>query len=439
MSKLNIKKAIALASAAAMMTGAAACGEKTTWGAEINGTQVPAGVFIYYLQDAYYDAQSKVEMPETAEGEEAPDIFTLQIEGKSAKDWMIDEATSSMQKYCAIEEKFSERGLSLTAEEKEAAQLYSDQLWDYGGDYYMEMGISQKSYLSVYLNNLKREKLFESYYFEGGENAVSDDEAKSYLDENYALINYFDIELKDGEGNLLKSEGIAERKAMAEDYISRYKNGEDLDILRAEYDAYYQALKDEAAAASEDENKIDTEGIIGIDPSDAQAPLDGEGDTLPEDGEAAESDGGDVSETEPAETAAAEITEAPEAVQSEETIEDVPASEENTEIFNVESNKTVIEKDGNEPNADISKAVFEEMSKGEIRLIESADGEHLYIVVKLDVLETDEYYSTAKESLIYEMKSDEFDAMIEQWMQSQVVVKNEDSYKKYDPEKTMKN
>lgn len=437
MSKLNIKKAIALASAAAMMAGSTACGEKTTWGAEINGTQVPAGVFIYYLQNAYYDAQSKAETPETAEGEEAPDIFTLQIEGKSAKDWMLDEATKSMQEYCAIEEKFAERGLSLTAEEKEAAQLYSDQLWDYGGEYYMEMGISQKSYLSVYLNGIKREKLFGSYYFEGGENAVSDDEAKSYLDENYALINYIDIELKDGEGNLLKSDGIAERRAMAEDYIARYNNGEDFDLLRSEYDAYYQSLKD-AAAASESENKIDTEGIVDVEPSDAQAPLDGEGDTLPEESEAPESDGGDVSETEPAETAATENTEASEIAQSEEASEGVPASEENAEVFNVESNKTVIEKDGNEPNADISKAVFEEMSKGEIKIVESADGEHLYLVVKLDVLETDEYYNTAKESLIYEMKSDDFDAMIEQWMQSQVVVKNEDSYKKYDPEKTMK-
>lgn len=437
MSKLNIKKAIAIASAAAIMAGASGCGEKTTWGAEINGTQVPAGVFIYYLQNAYYDAQSKAETSETAEGEEAPDIFTLQIEGKNAKDWMYDEATKSMQEYCAIEEKFAERGLSLTAEEKEAAQLYSDQLWDYGGEYYMEMGISQKSYLSVYLNSIKREKLFGSYYFEGGENAVSDDEAKSYLDENYALINYIDIELKDGEGNLLKSDGIAERRAMAEDYIARYNNGEDFDLLRSEYDAYYQGLKD-AAAASEGENKIDTEGIVDVEPSDAQAPLDGEGDTLPEESEAPESDGGDVSETEPAETAATENTEASETAQSEEATEEMTVSQEDVEVFNVESNKTVIEKDGNEPNADISKAVFEEMSKGEIRIVESADGEHLYLVVKLDILETDEYYSTAKESLIYEMKSGDFDAMIEQWMQSQVVVRNEESYKRYDPEKTMK-
>ena len=455
MTKLNIKKIAALGCAAAMLGSLTACGEKTTWGAVIDGVQIPAGVFIYYLDSANYEAQQKLNEQTEASADLSPEgaaaqssetvtlpLYSSQIDGVDSKQWIYDRATELMQDYAAVEAKFDEYGLTLSDDDKQSAQVYLDQIWDYAGDYYTSMGVSENSYKSIFLNSSKKQKLFETIYSEGGERAVSDDEIKTYLDENYALINYIDVELKDGEGNLLKSDGKAERMEMLNSYIERYKNGEDFDELNAEYVTYYENLKkaaEEAAAAAEEAANANTddaaETTAEVSQSDAEA-------ALPSDDEEV-TDSEETSETEaPAETEASEETTAPdEAVSESETsaAETTAADAQTTQVGTVESNMTVIEKaDRTVPCADVANKVFDEMNKGDIQIIESADGEHYYLVVKLDILEDDEYFTTARTSLLSEMKSDDFDGMISEWISAQTVEKNADSYKRYDPEKMFK-
>ncbi len=461
MTKLNIKKIAALGCAAAMVSSLTACGEKTTWGAVIDGVQIPAGVFIYYLDTANYEAQQKLNeqtdtsvdlSPEGAAAQSSETVtlplYSSQIDGVDSKQWIYDRATELMQEYAAVEAKFDEYGLTLSDDDKQSAQVYLDQIWDYAGDYYTSMGVSENSYKSIFLNSSKKQKLFETIYSEGGERAVSDDEIKTYLDENYALINYIDVELKDGEGNLLKSDGKAERMEMLNSYIERYNNGEDFDELNAEYVTYYENLKkaaEEAAAAAEAanadetaaENTAETTAEVSQSPAEAALPSDDE--EVTEDNAETEA----LAETTaPTDTEAAEETTAPdEAVSETETsaAETTAADAQTTQVGTVESNMTVIEKaDRTVPCADVANKVFDEMNKGDIQIIETADGEHYYLVVKLDILEDDEYFTTARASLLSEMKSDDFDGMVSEWTAAQTVEKNADSYKRYDPEKMFK-
>lgn len=461
MTKLNIKKIAALGCAAAMVSSLTACGEKTTWGAVIDGVQIPAGVFIYYLDTANYEAQQKLNEQTDTSSDLSPEgaaaqssetvtlpLYSSQIDGVDSKQWIYDRATELMQEYAAVEAKFDEYGLTLTDDDKQSAQVYLDQIWDYAGDYYTSMGVSENSYKSIFLNSSKKQKLFETIYSEGGEKAVSDDEIKTYLDENYALINYIDVELKDGEGNLLKSDGKAERMEMLNSYIERYNNGEDFDELNAEYVTYYENLKkaaEEAAAAAEAANADETaaddtaETTAEVSQSPAEAALPSDDEEVTEDNAETEA----LAETTaPTETEAAEETTAPdEAVSETETsaAETTAADAQTTQVGTVESNMTVIEKaDRTVPCADVANKVFDEMNKGDIQIIETADGEHYYLVVKLDILEDDEYFTTARASLLSEMKSDDFDGMVSEWTAAQTVEKNADSYKRYDPEKMFK-
>ena len=465
MTKLNIKKIAALGCAAAMVSSLTACGEKTTWGAVIDGVQIPAGVFIYYLDTANYEAQQKLNEQTDTSSDLSPEgaaaqssetvtlpLYSSQIDGVDSKQWIYDRATELMQEYAAVEAKFDEYGLTLTDDDKQSAQVYLDQIWDYAGDYYTSMGVSENSYKSIFLNSSKKQKLFETIYSEGGERAVSDDEIKTYLDENYALINYIDVELKDGEGNLLKSDGKAERMEMLNSYIERYNNGEDFDELNAEYVTYYENLKkavEEAAAAEEAANAetsddtAETTAEVSQSPAEAALPSDDD-EVTDETSETETSTETEVSE----DTEAAEETTAPdEAVSETETsaetettaAETTAADAQTTQVGTVESNMTVIEKaDRTVPCADVANKVFDEMNKGDIQIIETADGEHYYLVVKLDILEDDEYFTTARASLLSEMKSDDFDGMISEWTAAQTVEKNADSYKRYDPEKMFK-
>lgn len=456
MARFNIKKITAVAAAAAVMSSMTACGENTTWGATIDGSDIPAGIFIYYLQSAYYSAQSKLNEENSASSDAIASadgttttaaVFSSQIDGKDAKTWIYDEATKSMQEYAAIEAKFTELGLTITADEKDAAKVYCDQIWDYAGEYYTKMGISEKSYTSLYLNSQKRDKVFKTIYSEGGEYAVSDDEIKTYLDENYAMINYIAMELKDGSGNLLKSDGKAEMMSMAESYVERYKNGEDFDALNAEYTAYYDNLKataaEEAANAAADEAETET-STAEVTPSDAEAALEDNADEITDSAETAEDateapteDTAEAEETADTveETAEADSTTTEEAAETTDTSADASAEETSDSGEQISSNKTVIEKSGTTPDSAVVSKVFDEMQKGDIQIIESSDSETYYIVLKMDVLETDEYFLSAKDSLLYEMKSEDFDALITQWTEAQNVVKNQDAYKRYDPKK----
>lgn len=497
MSKRNIKKITALACAGAFMAQLTACGENTTWGAEAGGVQIPAGVFIYYLQNAYYNAGTKLSEETGAETDDNTDILSAQIEGKTGSAWITDEATESMKEYAAVNSKFDEYGLVLSDETKKSTELYCDQIWDMGGEYYTEMGISQKSYESIFLNSDKKDMLFDKIYGEGGESYVPDDEIKSYLDENYVMINYIDMELKDGEGNLLKSEGKEERRKMAEEYIERYKNGESFDALNAEYTDYYQKLRDDAAAAAaetvEDSEETVTEAVAETEAqaqaSDAEAPLGGDGDTLDDE---QTSDEGSEEETETAENADednenADDEEAADSEAADESSEDNSADEEGSaesaptdeeggtdadgeesgestspaeenssdedtsadteqseddgsvstddvDVSSVPSNQTVIDRESTSPAAEVTEAAFE-MEKGELRIVESENGEHYYLVLKMDVIETDEYFNAAKSSLLYEMKEDEFNALITSWADEIGFTKNPDAYERYSPEK----
>lgn len=277
----NFKKISAVALCSAMALSLGACGNNiagpdTTYAAVIDGYKVPAGVFIAMQMSSYYDAAYYAEP--TDESEETTTAETSEttaseteattttaftdkvIEDKPVREWINDEATKSMQEFVAVENKFDELGLSFEDNEKEKTKVYLDSIWEYYGSNYENAGISEDSQLLIMLNSTKKNMIFDHYYAEGGQDEISEADIRAYLDENNKRINYIKMELKDGEGNLLKSEGKAEIKTMAEDYIDRIKNGEDFETVSREYSDYYDKLVADAQAAdSTTDDTADTE------------------------------------------------------------------------------------------------------------------------------------------------------------------------------------
>ena len=84
---------------------------------------------------------------------------------------------------------------------------------------------------------------------------------KKFYAENYLRVKYIQMPLKDGEGNLLKSEGKAEIKAMADDFMARLakKSAVEKDLM-AEFDyldnenSEYISSVSAAAVTTTDEN-----------------------------------------------------------------------------------------------------------------------------------------------------------------------------------------
>lgn len=378
-----LKKSTAFIAAAAMALSMSSCGKDTTWGAEIDGKQLRAGIMIYFQSSAVSEAMQympSADASAAADGDttttaESVSVLDITIEDKPAREWINEKTVQNMREYAAVEKKFDELGLAFENNEEEKLNIVIDQMWDYFSEYYEKLGISRQSYYDIGLNSEKRTAIFNYYYGEGGEKAVPDDEVISYLKENKARIKYFTIPLKDGEGNLLKSDGKAELKTMVEGYIERIESGEaTFETIQKEYDKYYDNLI--KAASGTDEENDDT----------------------------------------------AEQTE---------TEEDDADAEPNY--------GTVISNDSTYLSAKLVDKTFSMSAAGETgyTLIEDDDKEVYYLVQVMKLFDDPDYLENNRNNTIHTLKDEEFTAEVKSWTEGQNVVINQDSVDRYKLDKIL--
>ena len=69
----KFKKLSALATAGIMAVSFAGCGESTSTGMNIDGTDVRAGIFIFYTMSAYYEASNLI----SEDGTDTTDVSNI--------------------------------------------------------------------------------------------------------------------------------------------------------------------------------------------------------------------------------------------------------------------------------------------------------------------------------------------------------------------------
>ncbi len=96
-------------------------------------------------------------------------------------------------------------------------------------------------------------------------------------------------------------------------------------------------------------------------------------------------------------------------------------------------NRLVINKTGaNMAALDVVKFIDEKMKDGDIKTFE--DDDSWYVLQKLDPTKHETYADDNKKTLISEMKSADFEKMVDSWVESCNVTKNEKAYKRYSAE-----
>ena len=460
------KKILAGAAALAVALTCTGCSD-TSWGAKAGDTEYRAGIYIYHAMNAFFDADSKKAETDT-------DVFAASIEDMPAKDWMMKETEKNLKLQAAVDQKFDELGLELDEYSTAYADYMVEQMWSQYGEMFEGYGIGKESYRDVYLNSIKRDEIFMKYYnSEDGITPVAEDDIKAHLLDNYARVKYIALNLKDAEGNLLKSEGKAEVMKMAEDYLARAQSGESFDALIAEYDAYWSELT--GADEETDDSSDNSEGggqIIAIedaegntitlfdeedDVSEVTVPENPANDDSPEEETSVNEDTeettvpeteADDSETdestdeeadEPAETEAPESETEPVSSYNTETTaaetepsEDVSADADEEDIAAV-NNEKVIKKGDYSPSKNVNEAIFSTMKDGEYKIIE--DGEYYYLVYRMELFSDETYYDTNKNAALYEMKEEEFSAMVDSWAEAVSLTINDAAVKRYKFEK----
>lgn len=245
---MNFLKRTLIALMAVVMTvSMTACSGDTSWAAEYEGERLPAGAYILYVQNAYYTAMSMVDNPSAEILDQAVE------EGKTAREWIQEDAQQSVKKLFAIRDAFKAQGLEITEEEAAAMDADLDSQWDSYGEYYEELGIQKTSMRMLFEANIMAEKLFDAYYGEGGEAQVTDEEIKSFTVENYALVSYIAVpaeaepepepEESENAEDAAPAESVQEPEypqeafgeAVAQGYLSRIQAGEDFYAVALEH------------------------------------------------------------------------------------------------------------------------------------------------------------------------------------------------------------
>lgn len=136
-----------------------------------NDTEIDAQIFTYFLNEAYYAADSITENE------------------------CIEQATGECLKYAAVNTQFAKMSKTLSLDEKAEISKEVNSLWRLYGDYYTEIGISKDTYFKIKQYEACKENLRFSLYDTNGTSPINEDYIKQYFTTNYVGIKYFYQEL----------------------------------------------------------------------------------------------------------------------------------------------------------------------------------------------------------------------------------------------------
>lgn len=223
------KKAVSLTMALLMSAGISACGADTKWVAQYGETTVPAGIYLWAMMSAYYDATAEMDA-------EVKEPLKQQVDGQTVSDKIVIDAKEELNTFIAVEEKFTQMGLSLEEVVESTIAQNVDSYWQYIGPTYEENGISKETYTRIYLNDAKKSAIFNALYGAGGEQEVPESELKEKFYADYAKIIIIPLMINlsdaDEESNLKTA-----RERIAK-YEQQLKDGKSME------DVYYEAKKE---------------------------------------------------------------------------------------------------------------------------------------------------------------------------------------------------
>ncbi len=371
--KMNrIKRILAMLLVAAMALSLTACSD-TSWIVKADGEPVKSGLYIYYQSEGYTEAGYKL-------AAEDINYYYYIIYGMSYLDATIGDQTveeyanqyalDMVKQHVVVEKLFDELGLEIPAEEEALLNSQIKNQWSQYGDAMIESGVSKESFSNAIKNNKKEELIFNHYYEVGGVNGTTEDDIKSYLEDNYVRIKYLTFTYAENTEDAVDETKKSEQKALADAYLARANGGEAMDTLIEDYNAYLEELEDDGTKELPNEETAETEEVEDV-----------------------------------------------EEVEAEEEPEEYP----NEVIYNI---------DGTTPSEKFVKYVFENCEVGKYSLVQ--DDTAFYLVEKLDVLERADIYEENREAFLSALFDADFTSLLNKKADEINFVVNEASVKRYD-------
>ena len=235
------------------------CSFSPEWCYKTKDKELPIGVYIYALKNAYSEAESHAKELEDYDST-SDSWLDMEIEGHDgekgiARDLIKKEAEETCLKYLAVENALEDQGATVDSAQLDQAREQSKTYWEVGpyASYgyvqpmkkeYEPYGVSFDSFAYATADySVNYSKLFESLYAEGGSQAVPDSELVKFVEDNYADYASFSVPLydsaQDEEGqstNTAKSEeDIKKITDQLNGYVKEINDGKKYDDVISEY------------------------------------------------------------------------------------------------------------------------------------------------------------------------------------------------------------
>ena len=248
--------AVVMALSAVLATG---CSMGKEWSYKTSDKELAIGVYIYCLDLAYQQAQTKAKELDDYDGtnDKWLDLEITDDDGNTAvaRQWIKDDAQKKCLNFLALEKGMKDEGASVDEATQQAADEQAKTYWNVGQyanyGYIMPMskelepyGISYDSFrycTSQYSVNYSA--LFAKLYGAGGSQEVSDSELEDYFIENYVDYSYIPVQIYEastdeaGESKsvALSDEKIADYTAELEGYVKDINDGKSYDDVVSAY------------------------------------------------------------------------------------------------------------------------------------------------------------------------------------------------------------
>ncbi|MBR1392831.1 MAG: hypothetical protein IJ561_03240 [Ruminococcus sp.] len=431
----RFRKLAALLACAVMASTATACSD-TTYSVKVGDEEVKAGVYIGFIQNELSSQLNMLYYQGITE-----DPFSQQVDGVPLSDYVKDYALKNTKEYIALKKQMEAEGLSLTEDQLKTVSSTANDTWDTYGALYEYEGISKESLKEIYKASLMSNALFDHYYAEDGKEPVSDEQLQTYINENFLRYKIIAI-YKSSNSDEAAAAAENEQKLADRDKFLADAEGvsfEDFDEIIKAYDEYTAASsEDDSSSADESSETSSDESSDTSSEAESSSDIDDSSDAAADTDNDASSESDDTSADSEDTSSQAESDVSSEA--SSETSSDESSADESSEAETTSDpyeNEVMLnfgqysEEDLNNESGKLFKFISS-METGKAQGFENENG--YYIVIKGDVTERTDYLGANRYSILQAMKSDDFQKLLDSWVEALNITVNEKAIKRYTPE-----
>lgn len=239
----KVLRIVSLALAAVMMFALTACaGANAAWVVDVDGEQIPTGLYLYYQFNSYQEAAAQVTDTET-------DVLKQRIEDQDASVWIYSKTIEKCKRQIAVEREFDKLGLALTEDQQAYIDNNTDYILSIYGTVFENNGIGKETVKNALTVDIKASAIFAKYYGAGGLEEVADATLKDYFVKNYAVAYAF------GLGTSGQDEAtVAKIKTSANNALNSLKSGKKVGETAAQFVKEANPDADVTEADSTDDN-----------------------------------------------------------------------------------------------------------------------------------------------------------------------------------------